>query len=134
MRSARDLAERQAELVAALVAGGPVPPGFNPDRVGAAATALLRKRAGEVARAWPLLAAGLGSGYVPRFVAWAGGRPSQGSFADGFAFARSLREAGTLPALAVPELAAREADWRFDGTTPPRRRPWLSRRLHHLRR
>ncbi|MEU8189675.1 hypothetical protein AB0C00_20620, partial [Micromonospora carbonacea] len=48
-----DLAARQAELVAALVAGGPLPPGFVPAPVDAARRALLRKRAGDVARHWP---------------------------------------------------------------------------------
>ncbi|MFC5945892.1 hypothetical protein ACFPZ4_31085, partial [Micromonospora harpali] len=47
-----DLAARQAELVAALVAGGPLPAGFAPTPVDAARRALLRKRAGDVARHW----------------------------------------------------------------------------------
>ena len=120
-----DLAARQAELVAALVAGAPVPDGFDPALVGAAADALLRKRAGEVAKAWPLLAAGLGSGFGPRFTGWARGRPSQGSFADGFAFALSLGP--DLPALGARELAEHQRHWVYDGAGPPRRRPWLGR-------
>ncbi|MET8467765.1 hypothetical protein ABZU93_32330, partial [Micromonospora zamorensis] len=55
------LAQRQAELVATLVAGGPPPPGFAPAQLAATRAALRRKRAGEVARHWPLLAAGLGA-------------------------------------------------------------------------
>jgi len=51
------LAARQAELVA----GGPVPSGFDPGRLAVARRAMLRKRAGEAAAAWPLLAASLGS-------------------------------------------------------------------------
>jgi hypothetical protein len=47
------LAAEQAALVRALVDGGPVPAGFDPDRVRATAAALARKRAHEVARAWP---------------------------------------------------------------------------------
>ena len=47
---------RQAELVAALVADGPDPDGFDPDRLAATRRALLRKRAGEAAKVWPLLA------------------------------------------------------------------------------
>ena len=51
------LAGRQAELVAALVAGAPDPAGFDRDRLAAARRALVRKRAGEAAKQWPLLAA-----------------------------------------------------------------------------
>jgi len=121
-----DLAARQAALVAALVAGGPLPPGFDARRVDAAAAALLRKRAGEVADAWPLLATALGPEWKPRFAAWARGRPRAGSFADGFAFARALREAGALPALAADELAVREVLWTAGGTSL-RRWPALRR-------
>ena len=53
-----DLARRQAALVAALVAGASPPPGFDETRVAATASALMRKRAGEVAALWPV-AAGL---------------------------------------------------------------------------
>jgi hypothetical protein len=54
-----DLAARQRELIAALVAGGPVPTGVDRARFDAAERALRDKRAGEVAQAWPLLAAAL---------------------------------------------------------------------------
>jgi hypothetical protein len=40
----RDLAARQAELLAALVADAPVPPGFDPARVAAEARTLRAKR------------------------------------------------------------------------------------------
>ena len=133
------LAARQQELVSALVAGGPLPAGFAADRVGAAAAALRRKRAGEVARAWPLLAAGLGTGFTARFTPWAqersaAGRAPDGSFADGFAFALALRGAGELPPLAARELAEREAVWRYDGVRPPARRGWADRQLRRLHR
>ena len=45
------LAAEQAALVRALVDGGPVPGGFDPDRVRATSAALAGKRAREVARA-----------------------------------------------------------------------------------
>ncbi|TQS44287.1 hypothetical protein [Cryptosporangium phraense] len=98
----------QAALVAALVAGGPLPSGFDATRVDAARRALLRKRAGEVGKAWPLLAGSLGPAYLPRFVQWAAGRPPAGSYADGLAFAHHLRAANELPDLAREELEARE--------------------------
>ncbi|MER7165172.1 hypothetical protein ABT336_03725 [Micromonospora sp. NPDC000207] len=126
---ADDLAARQAALVAALVTGGPVPPGFRSAPWEAARAALLRKRAGEVARHWPLLAAGLGALWVPSFTDWAARRPTQGGLRDGWDFARHLRDRAQLPTLGADELAAREATGRYDGhTTPrPRRFPALGR-------
>ncbi len=116
------LARAQRALVAALVTGGPAPAGFDPDRVAAAGLALRRKRAGEVAKAWPLLAAAFGGQFADRFATWADRRVGQGALADGFGFARAMRADGTLPGLARGELAAREAEWTYDGVTPPRRR------------
>ncbi|SBT44208.1 hypothetical protein [Micromonospora auratinigra] len=123
------LAARQAELVAALVAGGPLPPGFAPAPVEAARRALLRKRAGDVARHWPLLAAGLGADWPATFAGWAAGRPTNGSLRDGWDLARELRGRGALPPLGAEELASREATTRYDGRTPPRARrlPALTR-------
>lgn len=123
------LAARQAELVAALTAGAAVPPGFDARLVEAARVALLRKRAGEVARQWPDLARALGSGWYRRWSAWAATRPTRGSLRDGWDLARELAARGELPAAAGPELAAREALLRYDGATPPR-----PRRLPAVRR
>ncbi|MFF4875632.1 hypothetical protein [Micromonospora sp. NPDC000668] len=123
------LAERQAELVAALVAGGPSPEGFAPAPLAATRAALLRKRAGEVARHWPLLAAGLGAGWSSTFAGWAAGRPTAGSLRDGWDLARALRERGALPPAGAEELAAREARLRYDGcrAPSPRRLPAMAR-------
>jgi hypothetical protein len=121
------LADRQAELVAALVAGAPVPPGFDPARLGVAQRALLRKRAGEVARVWPMLAAAAGDRWPEEFAAWAGGRPPQGSLRDGWDLARAWLAAGRLAGAAAGELAEREAAWHYDGRSAPRRRPRWSR-------
>ena len=74
----------------ALVDGGPVPGGFDPDQVRATSAALAGKRAREVARAWPVLAAELGEDFTERFLAFAAGRPPPargGALADGLAFA-----------------------------------------------
>jgi hypothetical protein len=116
------LAARQAALVAALVAGGPVPAGFDERLVGVAERSLRRKRAAEVAAAWPLLAAGLGDQWADRFSRWAVGRPPRGALRDGWDVARELAFLGQLPPLAEPELALREVGARYDGRRAPRPR------------
>lgn len=142
------LADRQRELVAALVAGGPVPAGLDRERFAAAERALRAKRAAEVAAAWPLLAASLadpagpdagpepgpgpgpgagpaaarGATFATRFAEWARGRPSAGALRDGWDFARDLATAGQLPDLARHELAARDVRTRYDGRHQPRNR------------
>jgi hypothetical protein len=129
---ARDrLAAGQAALVRALVGGGPVPGGFDPGRVRATSTALARKRAREVARAWPALAAELGEDFTGEFLAYAAGRPPPargGALADGLAFADGLAGRGRLPGNArVERLLARShlspAPARLAATLagPPRR-------------
>lgn len=114
-----DLAARQAALVATLTAGAPVPPGFDPRLVGVARAALLRKRAGEVARAWPMLAAAHGERWPAVFAEWAARRPTNGALRDGWDLARAT---GELDPLAAAELAEREVRWRYDCVSPPRRR------------
>ena len=123
------LAERQEALVAALTAGAAVPPGFDGRLVEVARVALLRKRAGEVARQWPELALALGGRWMREWMAWAATRPTQGSLRDGWDLARWLRERGELPPAAGAELASREAALHYDGKSTPRRR-----RLPALRR
>jgi hypothetical protein len=114
------LAQRQAALVAALVAGAPDPPGFDPARLAAARRALLRKRAGEAAKHWPVLAASLGPRWATTFAAHRAGRDPVGGLRDGWDLARAL---GTeLTADATAELRDREARWRYDGVRPPRPR------------
>ena len=73
--AASRLAARQAALVAALVAGGELPAGFDPARLRAATEALLRKRAGEVGTQWPALRASFGPRWHAEFAAWANDRP-----------------------------------------------------------
>lgn len=127
--SRAELAARQAALVAALVTGGKVPDDVDEARVAVARRALLRKRAGEVAAAWPWLAASVGQGWTASFSAWAAARPPLGSLRDGWDLARDLAAAGQLTPLGRDELATREVTWRYDGRTAPRRR-----RLPALRR
>jgi len=130
------LAARQAQLVAALVADGPLPAGFDAVRVGAARRALLRKRAGEAAKAWPVLAAALGPRWGPAFAADRAGTEPVGGLREGWDVARGLRRRGELPVAAAAELAAREAELRYDGRSAPRPHPLagLRRTISGLRR
>jgi hypothetical protein len=116
------LADRQAALVAALTGGAAVPPGFDARLVETARVALLRKRAGEVARQWPELAHALGAGWWRSWSEWAATRPTQGSLRDGWDLARELLARQELPPAAGAELAAREAALVYDGRTAPRPR------------
>ncbi|MEJ8281539.1 hypothetical protein [Pseudonocardia spirodelae] len=125
--SGGDLARRQAALVAALVAGGATPAGFDPQRLAATRRALLRKRAGLVAAAWPLLAAGAGPAWQELFDARFAGVAPYGAEREGWDLARELAAAGRLGPGALRELAAREAASRYDGRTAPRPRPVLAR-------
>jgi hypothetical protein len=114
------LADQQAAIVAALVGGAEVPPGFDPHRVRATSAALLRKRSGEVAAAWPLMAAAYGKSWTATFGAWAALHPPAGSLRDGWDFARWAGD--SLPPLARQELAEREARFSYDGASGPRPR------------
>ena len=141
-QTAADLARRQAELVAALVANGPAPPGFYPDRLAVARRALMRKRAGEVAAAWPLLAASFGRAWPDVCTSAFGDRPPAGALREGWDLACDLRRRGELGDPATVELAEREvALHRSDGRR--RRLPAVRRcaggvvvqvggRVHHI--
>src|SRR3954454_7802226 len=96
----RSLADRQAELVEALTSGKPVPEGFDGFRVEAARVALLRKRSGEVARHWPMMAAGFGARWPRELARWAAARPPRGSLRYGWDLARDVAERTALPAAA----------------------------------
>ncbi|GGL38865.1 hypothetical protein [Nocardia jinanensis] len=82
------LADRQAALVRALVAGAAVPPGFDRAAVCAAAHALRHKRAREVAARYPELVHAAGPDFTTRFVEWARDRPKVGTTPDALSFAR----------------------------------------------
>lgn len=104
------LAQRQADLVRCLVAGGPVPEGFDPRRLEVTRKALLRKRSGEVARAWPRLAESYGERWHEVFGAWADGRPPLGSLIDGHDFALDHPPTGAAAVeLMVYEVGRRKA-------------------------
>ncbi|WP_025619090.1 hypothetical protein [Salinispora cortesiana] len=117
------LAARQAALVAALVADAPPPPGFAPEPLAATRAALLRKRAGEVARYWPLLATSLGPWWLEVFQHWAAGRPPAGALREGWELARYLHGADELSPLGADELACWQAGYHYpEPGHPPRPR------------
>jgi len=102
------LAARQGELVAALVADGPVPEGFDPERVAAVRLGLARKRLGSLGHHFPALAAEVRSDPAlwELYFSWHLShqpRPQVGSFADGAALVDFLDNGGRLPAAATRE-------------------------------
>ncbi|MER5582467.1 DUF692 domain-containing protein [Streptomyces asoensis] len=85
------LALAEAALLSALVAGTPVPEGFDRVRLGVQARALAAKRADVVAKVAPELPLILGSGYRTAFVAYAQGHPMRGGYRqDALDFAEEL--------------------------------------------
>ncbi|GAA2082974.1 hypothetical protein GCM10009801_43130 [Streptomyces albiaxialis] len=86
------LARAQGELLSALVADGPVPPGFDAERLAVQARALRAKRADVVAKVAPELPGILGEEeYRTAFLAYAEGRPMRGNYRrDALDFAQHL--------------------------------------------
>lgn len=74
-----NLGSRQHELVRALVAGGPLPIGFDSDALSVASAALVRKRAGAVARHVPIEASMLGDRFGSLFATWERSHPRSNS-------------------------------------------------------
>jgi uncharacterized protein len=113
----------QAALLSALVAGTPVPEGFDRVRLGVQARALAGKRAevvGKVARELPEI---LGEAYRPAFLAYAQGHPMTGGYRrDALDFAEHLLLGGHLE----EDRARRELrEWWLErsGAVPRSRRP-----------
>uniref|UniRef100_A0AAU2JV45 DUF692 domain-containing protein n=1 Tax=Streptomyces sp. NBC_00049 TaxID=2903617 RepID=A0AAU2JV45_9ACTN len=113
----------QAALLSALVAGTPVPEGFDRRRIRVQARALAAKRADVVAKVAPELPAILGGAapYREAFLAYAKGRPMTGGYRrDALDFAEHLL-IRDLPA--DPAARRRLTAWWQDraGARPPRR-------------
>lgn len=89
------LALAETALLSALVAGTPVPEGFDRVRLGVQARALASKRADVVAKVAPELPEILGTAYRPAFLAYTHGHPmADGYRHDALAFAEHLLLAG----------------------------------------
>ncbi|MEU7719411.1 DUF692 domain-containing protein [Streptomyces tibetensis] len=113
----------QAALLSALVAGTPVPEGFDRVRVGVQARALAAKRADVVAKVAPELPVILGDGYRTAFLGYAQTRPMTAGYRrDALTFAEHLLSAG----LTGDPRARRELrEWWLErsGPAPRSRRP-----------
>jgi uncharacterized protein len=114
----------QTALLSALVAGTPVPEGFDRARLAVQSRALLAKRADVVAKVAPELPVILGSSFRTQFLAYANRRPMTGGYrADALDFAGHVLRAGDPG----DEEARRELTrWWVDrsGSRPPSRHPW----------
>lgn len=117
------LALAQTALLSALVAGTPVPEGFDRVRVGVQARALAGKRADVVAKVAPELPEILGAGYRAAFLGYAHGHPMGAGYRrDALDFAGYLLDSG-LPQ--DPHARAGLREWWLErsGTRPRSHRP-----------
>jgi uncharacterized protein (UPF0276 family) len=117
------LALAQTALLSALVAGTPVPEGFDRVRLGVQARALAGKRADVVAKVAPELPHILGQSYRPAFLAYAQRHPMTGGYRQD-----ALDFAGHLLSTGHPEDATARRHlhtWHLDRSspTPPSHRP-----------
>ncbi|MFE6783160.1 DUF692 family multinuclear iron-containing protein [Streptomyces sp. NPDC057680] len=125
------VAVAQAALLSALVAGTPVPEGFDSRRLGVQSRALAAKRAGVVAKVAPELPEILGAGYRPAFLAYARSRPMTGGYRrDALDFAEHLLVAGRPE---DPAARRRLTEWWQDrsGSRPPGRATRFVRAARH---
>ncbi|MFF5023475.1 DUF692 domain-containing protein [Streptomyces collinus] len=117
----------QAAVLSALVAGTPVPEGFDRVRLGVQARALAAKRAGVVAKVAPELPVILGEGYREAFLAYARVRPMTGGYRrDALDFAGHLLKVGR-PADARARRELRR--WWLDRSGPAPRPRGLAARV-----
>ncbi|RDD86206.1 DUF692 domain-containing protein [Streptomyces parvulus] len=116
----------QAALLSALVAGAPVPEGFDRGRVGVQARALAAKRADVVAKVAPELPVILGPAYRPAFLAHAQTSPMTGGYRrDALDFVERLLNADDGPAAQDAGARRELREWWLErsGPVPRSRRP-----------
>ncbi|MFI6345880.1 DUF692 domain-containing protein [Streptomyces sp. NPDC050560] len=120
----------QAALLSALVAGTPVPEGFDRGRLAVQSRALVSKRADVVAKVAPELPRILGAGYRRAFAGYAQARPLTGGYrADALDFAEHMLAGERLP----HGVRRRLTTWWLDrsGPKPPSRITRVARRALH---
>ncbi|MGW7824163.1 DUF692 domain-containing protein [Streptomyces puniciscabiei] len=123
------LAVAEAAVLSALVAGTPVPEGFDGVRMGVQARALAAKRADVVAKVAPELPVILGDGYRAAFLDYARVRPmAEGYRRDALDFAGHLLRSGRPE---DTDARRRLREWWLDraGPTPRSRMARLARRV-----
>ncbi|MEU6382528.1 DUF692 domain-containing protein [Streptomyces bauhiniae] len=121
------VAVAQTAVLSALVAGTPLPEGFDRGRMGVQARSLAAKRADVVAKVAPELPAILGAGYREAFLDYARTRPMRGGYRqDALEFAAQLLKTGR-PADARARRRLRE--WWLDRAGPAPRTPGPAARL-----
>lgn len=114
--SRQRLALAQAALLSALVAGTPVPEGFDGTRLSVQARALAGKRADVVAKVAPELPEILAGAYRTSFVAYAHGHPMTGGYRrDALDFAEHLLLGGRPE---DPDVRRRVSDWWLERSGP----------------
>lgn len=94
------LAAGQQALLAALVAGGTAPDGFDPERLRVQARSLTLKRTRVAAAHHPWLAEALGADHAVLFARYAHTHPltaGRSGHADAAAFEAYLRDTGVMP-------------------------------------
>ncbi|MEW2156262.1 DUF692 domain-containing protein [Streptomyces sp. NPDC007189] len=110
------LAVSQAAVLSSLVAGTPVPEGFDRVRMGVQARALASKRADVVAKVAPELPVILGEGYRAAFLDYARTRPMTAGYRrDALDFAAHLLDAGGPD---NPASRRRLREWWLDRSGP----------------
>jgi len=117
------LALEQTAVLSSLVAGTPVPEGFDRTRMAVQARALAAKRADVVAKVAPELPGILGDGYRPAFLAYAQSQPMTGGHRkDALDFAGLLLLAGRPE---EPRARRELREWWLErsGPKPRSRRP-----------
>ncbi|GAB2330125.1 MbnB/TglH/ChrH family RiPP precursor modification enzyme [Streptomyces variabilis] len=110
------LALAQTAVLSSLVAGTPVPEGFDRTRMRVQARALAAKRADVVAKVAPELPEILGDGYRPALLAYAQTRPMTGGYRhDAMAFVEHLLRPGRLD---DPRTRRALREWHRDRSGP----------------
>ncbi|MGX1090525.1 uncharacterized protein (UPF0276 family) [Streptomyces albogriseolus] len=110
------LALAQTAVLSSLVAGTPVPEGFDRTRMRVQARALAAKRADVVAKVAPELPEILGDAYRPAFLAYAQTRPMTGGYRqDAMTFVEQLLRPGRLE---DPRTRRDLREWHHDRSGP----------------
>ncbi|MFI0186288.1 DUF692 domain-containing protein [Streptomyces sp. NPDC017082] len=121
----------QAAVLSSLVAGTPVPEGFDRVRMGVQARTLAAKRADVVAKVAPELPVILGPDYRETFLEYARRRPMTGGYRrDALDFAGQLLDRGRP---STPDTRRALREWWLDRAGPAPRKQRLTARLLHRR-